>query len=139
LNTTDVNIAALLPHAGSMLLIDRIDAWDAHCIQCCSDSHRKADHPLRAYGHLSALHLIEYGAQAMGLHGGLLKGTVQPGYLAALRNVRLYAETLDNIGGSLHILATAQGKSGEGAIYRLCIRDDQGGLLLEGRATVVHY
>jgi predicted hotdog family 3-hydroxylacyl-ACP dehydratase len=121
-----------------MLLIDRIDAWDAHSISCSSDSHRKADNPLRSHGRLAALHLIEYGAQAMGIHGGLLHGCPQPGYLAAIRNMRLYADTIDTLGGSLRITATALGKSGQGVVYQLMVSDAQGRLLLEGRATVIH-
>jgi predicted hotdog family 3-hydroxylacyl-ACP dehydratase len=138
LNLTKTTIAQLLPHSGDMLLIDRVDAWDEHGIRCSSDSHRRVDHPLRFQGRLSALHLIEYGAQAMGIHGGLLNGGPQPGYLAAIRNARFTLDNLDDVGGSLHIEASALGKNGQGVIYELNIRDAQGRLLLTARATVIH-
>ncbi|MGR8934617.1 MAG: phosphotransferase [Gammaproteobacteria bacterium] len=138
MNITETTIAQLLPHAGDMLLIDRVIAWDERRIRCRSDSHRKSDHPLRLQGRLSALHLIEYGAQAMGIHGGLLQGGARPGYLAAIRNARLGVDHLDAIEGSLHIEAAALGQSDQGAIYQLDIRDAQGRLLLNARATVMH-
>lgn len=138
MNLTKTTIAQLLPHAGDMLLIDRVDAWDERRIRCRSDSHRKPDHPLRLEGQLSALHLIEYGAQAMGIHGGLLQGEARPGYLAAIRNARFMIDHLDAIDGSLYIEALALGQSEQGAIYEFDIRDAQGRLLLNARATVIH-
>jgi predicted hotdog family 3-hydroxylacyl-ACP dehydratase len=128
----------LLPHSGDMLLIDRVDAWDEQSIRCSTDSHRKPDNPLRFQGRLAALHLIEYGAQAMGIHGGLLKGGPQPGYLAAIRNARLTVDTLDDIAGSLYIEALTLGKSEQGVIYEFSARDAQNRLLLIARATVIH-
>ena len=138
LNVKSTEITQLLPHSGDMLLIDRVDAWDEHTIRCSSASHRKATNPLRFHGRLSALNLIEYGAQAMGIHGGLLKGGPQPGYLAAIRNACFNVDNLDDIEGSLQIEATALGKSEHGVIYELNIRDAQGHLLLNARATVIH-
>lgn len=138
MNITKTEIAELLPHSGNMLLIDRVDAWDEHSIRCRSDNHRNPDHPLRMHGHLSALHLVEYGAQAMGIHGALLKGALQAGYLAAVRDVHLMADTLDAVDSSLHIEATALAKSGQGVIYQLHVCDTQHRLLLSARATIIH-
>lgn len=135
---TKAAIADLLPHSGKMLLIDRVDAWNEHSIRCSTDSHHKPDHPLRRNGRLSALHLIEYGAQTMGIHGGLLYGGPQPGYLAAIRDARFMIDDLDDVNGSLHIEATALGKTAQGALYEFTIRGEQGRLLLSARATVVH-
>lgn len=138
MNITKADIAKLLPHSGNMLLIDRVDAWNEHSIRCSSDSHRNPDHPLRMHGRLSALHLIEYGAQAMGIHGGLLKGNSQAGYLAAIRDARLMTDTLDAIDGNLYIEATVLGKSAQGVIYQINICDARNSLLLSARATIIH-
>lgn len=121
-----------------MLFIDRVDSWNEHSIRCSSDSHRDPEHPLRMHGRLSALHLIEYGAQAMGIHGALLNGAPQAGYLAAIRDARLMIDLLDDIDGSLQIEAAMLGQSGQGVIYQIHICDAQHRLLLSARATIIH-
>ncbi|MGH8502676.1 MAG: hypothetical protein ACREVE_09435, partial [Gammaproteobacteria bacterium] len=64
-------IRALIPHAGTMCLLDAVLEWDDESIHCTSETHRAADNPLRREGRLSALHAFEYGAQAVAVHGGL--------------------------------------------------------------------
>jgi len=41
---------------------------------------------------LSAMHLIEYGAQAMAIHRGLLTGKSLQGFLAAVRDANFFIE-----------------------------------------------
>ena len=65
-------IAALIPHSGSMCLVDRVLSWGDDMIRCSSDSHHRSDHPLRRNGRLGAVHLVEYAVQAMAIHGALL-------------------------------------------------------------------
>ncbi len=73
-------IAARIPHAGRMCLLDRVIAWDEDGIVCESDGHRTDDrdrrrdgpHPLVRDGALPATAAIEYAAQAMALHGALI-------------------------------------------------------------------
>ncbi len=65
-------LEALIPHAGAMCLLDTVQNWDDRQIHCRSETHRNVANPLRFEGRLSALHLAEYGAQAMAIHGGLL-------------------------------------------------------------------
>ncbi|MFT4100813.1 MAG: 3-hydroxylacyl-ACP dehydratase, partial [Burkholderiaceae bacterium] len=61
-------IAAILPHRGAMSLLDAVVAVDATRIECLSDSHRRAPHPMAdADGRLGIACAIEYGAQAMAL------------------------------------------------------------------------
>jgi predicted hotdog family 3-hydroxylacyl-ACP dehydratase len=62
---------SLLPHAGNALMIERVVRWDAREIQVATTRHRAADNPLRRDGRLAAVHLAEFAAQAMALHGGL--------------------------------------------------------------------
>ena len=68
-------IQRLIPHQGSMCLLDAVLEWDATRIVCISQSHKATDNPLRLHGHLSPLALIEYGAQAMAIHAALLAKT----------------------------------------------------------------
>jgi predicted hotdog family 3-hydroxylacyl-ACP dehydratase len=101
----------LLPHAGGMCLLDAVERWDAATIHASSAGHARADHPLRGEdGGLHAIHLAEYGAQAMALHGALLDRAagceaVRPGVLVSLRDVRLAVEWVERAGGRLDVHA----------------------------------
>ena len=64
-------ILQLVPHQGDMCLWDAVDAWDGDSIRLRSATHHDPAHPLRSGDRLRALHLCEYGAQAMAVHGGL--------------------------------------------------------------------
>ena len=96
-------IEQLIPHAGSMCLLERVLAFDDSGLHAQSDAHRDPAHPLRREGRLSTLHLCEYGAQAMAVHGGLLaarEGRVAPpGLLVSLRGVELAREFIDELPG----------------------------------------
>ena len=65
-------IARRIPHSGTMCLLDRLEAWDDVAIRCTTGSHARPDNPLRTASGLLAPNLVEYAAQAMALHGGLL-------------------------------------------------------------------
>ena len=65
-------IALRIPHSGSMCLLERLEGWDAESIRCTTTTHSQADNPLRTESGLLAPNAIEYAAQAMALHGGLL-------------------------------------------------------------------
>ena len=95
-NDTPVNkaeIRTLIPHSGSMCLLDSVTEWDDRSINCISNTHRDPANPLRRDGRLSAVHAFEYAAQAAAVHGGLrarsVGVTAPPGYLAALRDAHL--------------------------------------------------
>lgn len=135
---TRAQFAHLIPHAGTMILIDQVSSWSTHHIYCTSRTHLDNDNPLRLNGSLSAMHLIEYGAQSMAIHGGLLSGKSSPGYLAAVRGAHFYINNLDTLTGTLHIKASAELKIENGAVYSFRITDDQDTLLLDARATVIH-
>ena len=133
-------IATLVPHGGAMCLWDEAIEWDAARILVRTQGHRDPAHPLRSGGRLRALHLCEYGAQAMAVHGGLLardQGKVAPpGMLVALRGVALHCERIDDLPGALECEAEVL-IAGEGAQqYRFTIRHG-GTVLAEGRAAVM--
>ncbi|HYN38384.1 MAG TPA: hypothetical protein VES39_03940, partial [Rhodospirillales bacterium] len=54
-------LAMLIPHAGSMCLLDGVLAWDDLSITCIAHTHRVADNPLRQGGRLAGLNAVEYG------------------------------------------------------------------------------
>ncbi len=133
-------LCSLIPHDGSMCLLDGVLEWDAGHIVCESNSHRRDTNPLRNHGRLSALHGVEYAAQAMAVHGGLLAhqaGEVNPpGFLAALREVQLHVERLDDQPAPLRIEAEELMRSGGSFLYEFTI-STAGKILLSGRLTVM--
>ncbi|MDE2079762.1 MAG: hydroxymyristoyl-ACP dehydratase [Burkholderiales bacterium] len=133
-------IAARIPHAGAMCLLDRLLAWDAAHIVCGALSHRDPAHPLRSPAGLLAPCGIEYAAQAMALHGTLsaAPGTPPtPGFLASVRGVRLLRPRLDDVEGELQVRAERIAGDAGQALYGFSLRSAAGALLLEGRATVI--
>src|SRR5215470_1089461 len=133
-------IRTLIPHGGSMCLLDCVIRWDSHSIVCTSNTHCDPDNPLRRDGRLSALHAFEYGAQAAAVHGGLrarsLGATAPPGYLAALRDARLHAERLDDITLPLQIFAKHLVGDGADTVYECRVSAGEA-LIAEGRVTIV--
>lgn len=134
--------APLIPHAGSMCLLDAVLAWDEQTIHAISAGHARADNPLRGPQGLHAMHLAEYGAQAMAVHGGLLaraKGAqaARPGRLVSLRDVNLFEEYVDRLDGQLDVHAECLYADDGGAQYAFRV-EHRGRLLASGRAAVIH-
>jgi predicted hotdog family 3-hydroxylacyl-ACP dehydratase len=131
-------IAARIPHAGRMCLLDRVLDWDERHIRCEAHSHRAADHPLRERGGLPVWAGIEYAAQAAALHGALLLATEKPraGVLGRLRNVRPGCEWLDRIATPLVFAATLLHRDRAGGIYDFEAHGD-GALILQGQFTLM--
>jgi len=133
-------IAARIPHSGSMCLLDGLLGWSADEVRCRASSHHDAAHPLRSPGGLLAPVAIEYAAQAMALHGSLTAetgSTPSAGFLAAARSVNLHVARLDKVPGPLLVTATRLAGAEQQALYHFELHDEQGRLLVDGRATVV--
>lgn len=135
---SEAAIRQLIPHAGAMCLLQTVVEWSATHIVCHTATHRAAGHPLAMAGRLSALHLVEYGAQAMAIHGGLLSasGHAQPGVLVAVREVQLGVDDLAAIAAPLVITATRLLVSAAGSNYQFTAHAD-GQLLGQGRVLVM--
>lgn len=134
--------AHLIPHAGSMCLLDTVRHFDDGTIHALSNSHLRMDHPLRGAHGLHAVHLAEYGAQATAVHGALLarsRGieTARPGRLVSLREFVLNIETLDALPGALDVRAQCLYADESGAQYSFRI-EHAGALLASGRVAVIH-
>ena len=132
------DIAVLVPHAGAMVLLDRVEAWDGGAILCRATSHLDPANPLRRAGRLAACCGLEYAMQAAALHGALRGGGAQPaGYAAALRGVVLHADRLDDPAlGDLRIEARLERQEAAGLIYALLVTAADGTLLVSGRASI---
>ncbi len=131
-------IAALVPHAGAMCLLDQVLAWSADDILCAARSHLDPENPLRRAGRLAALCGLEYALQAAALHGALCCARSQPaGYVASLRAVTLHADRLDDPAhGELRVAATLEQAESGGMLYALCVTAESGAPLVEGRAAI---
>ena len=125
-----------------MRLVDRVVSYDEQRIVCESDSHHAAEHPLADDGALSIVAGLEYGAQAMAIHGGLLASLAQPqldrarhGFLVAASDLRWFVERLDTCASPLTIEAVSELRSDHQVAYRFEIRAADL-TLLTGRASV---
>jgi len=147
-------IAARIPHAGRMCLLDRVIAWDEDGIVCESDGHRTdyrdrrrdGPHPLVRDGALPATAAIEYAAQAMALHGALIgeraataagAAVDEParGFLAGLRSVRLGCRWIPSSGPSLTIRARRFAGDSVQVLYDFDV--EAAGPIAAGRAVVI--
>jgi predicted hotdog family 3-hydroxylacyl-ACP dehydratase len=132
-------IARLVPHAGSMCLLDRVTGWDHDSIRATAAGHRDPANPLRRDGLLPAVCGVEYALQAMAVHGALTgqDGAPQPaGFLASLRNLLLGAERLDDVTEELSIEATALAQEARSFVYSFEVRAASR-LLLSGQAAII--
>lgn len=132
-------IEAHIPHRGAMCLLDGVLEWDDKRIVCRAVSHRDPGNPLRVAGTLPAACGIEYGAQAMAVHGALLAPDRAPlgrGLLASVRSVELRAARLDDVPGVLQVSAERIGGEGEHILYAFSVAGEARELLA-GRAAVV--
>jgi len=132
---------SLIPHRGAMSLLDSVVDWDDTRVHLTAISHTHTDNPLRSDGRLRAVHLCEYGAQAMAVHGGLLaqrEGKVAaPGLLVSLRSVRLHVARVDELPGPLDVHAIKLLDGGASWQYEFRV-EHRGQVLAEGRAAVIH-
>ena len=133
------HIQTLIPHSGAMCLLEAVTAWDEEGIVCVTRTHLDPANPLRRQGRLAILHACEYGAQAAAIHGGLRARaagqTARPGYLAALRDVRWFAEDLAAVNAPLEVAARLVLGDADYCIYAIQI-SAAGQRLAEARITI---
>jgi predicted hotdog family 3-hydroxylacyl-ACP dehydratase len=123
-----------------MCLWESVEDWSASTIRLRSHGHRDPAHPLRRQGRLHAVHLCEYGAQAMAVHGGLVAreggGRARAGLLVALRGVQLHVARIDDLPGPLECQAERLLEAAGSQQYAFRILH-AGEVLAEGRAAVM--
>jgi len=135
----DKRIAELIPHAGTMCLLERVVHWDDSSITVATTTHRNPCHPLATPSGLRAIHLCEYGAQAMAVHGGLsaqARGEpARSGLLVSLRDVALNCDFVHELERELVVEANRLHDSGAAWQYEFRVLH-AGAVLAQGRATV---
>jgi len=132
----------LIPHAGTMCLLDAVLAWDDTTLHAVSGGHARADQPLRGPAGLHAVHLAEYGAQATAVHGALRAraagaGPARPGMLVSLRDVQLAVTYVDPDAGNLHVHVQCLYADDAGAQYLFRVAQADASLAT-GRVAVIH-
>ncbi len=136
---TKVELASLLPHAGAMCLLEGVESWDASTIRCRAVSHRDLANPLRRGAKLDVVAGLEYAAQAMGVHVGLLDGRPPEGgsigYVGSVRDVTFGMDRLDDCPGELTIDAARLFADDRSFMYRFAV-SCHGREILAGRASI---
>jgi predicted hotdog family 3-hydroxylacyl-ACP dehydratase len=121
-------IAGLIPHAGTMCLLDSVVSWDESSIRCVSTRHHAPDNPLRHEERLGISCAIEFAAA--------VSARPRMGYLVSLRDVVFHRARLDDTGATLTIDATRLMGDDTQVAYSFSIASD-GKPLISGRATVM--
>ena len=117
-------IARLLPHDGAMVLLDGVVSCSETGILCRTRSHLDPENPLRRADGLPAPCGVEYGAQAMALHGALRgAAAARPGVLASVRKVHWAVDRLDCLEGELLVRAEVLLADGDRSIYAFALED----------------
>lgn len=136
---TKDELSRFLPHEGAMRLIDRVESWDDTTIQCCTRSHHDSANPLRHGTRLEAVTGLEYAAQAMGVHVGLLNRTRSAdgliGYVGGLRDVVLGVDRLDECPAELTINAMRLFEGDNSFMYQFSISSGDRDIMT-GRASI---
>jgi predicted hotdog family 3-hydroxylacyl-ACP dehydratase len=131
-------LGRLLPHGGSMRLLDAVDAWDEKTIRCTAVTHRDRANPLRHHDILHAIAGLEYAAQAMGAHVALInpdRPDGQLGYLGGIRDLVLDVERLDDITPPLTVDATRMLDGKNSYMYHFVLTVE-GRSIMAGRASI---
>jgi predicted hotdog family 3-hydroxylacyl-ACP dehydratase len=132
-------IARMVPHAGAMCLLDSVVAWDGMRIVCHSDRHHATDNPLRVRDRLSAIHAIEFAAQAMAVHRCLTaEDGARPAYgmLVSVRQCAFSTDRLDAQGSPLVIEATRIASTSDAFTYGFVV-GASGAPIARGRASIL--
>ncbi|HED33709.1 MAG TPA: 3-hydroxylacyl-ACP dehydratase [Gammaproteobacteria bacterium] len=132
-----------------MCLLDSIKSWNKKQILCVVSSHQKENHPLRNSEGLPMTSLIEYGAQAIAVHGCLSadnSSVMKEGYLVALRDIKLAQGWLSDIQSEIEIFAECIYAESGNMIYSILVHaltntdmsdEHEKIILASGRITVM--
>ncbi len=138
---TKSDIEAIIPHAGGMCLLEQVISYTDEEIICRTQSHLDVNNPLKTDGKLSKMHLIEYGAQAIAVHGGLLdlsisNGAPKLGYIASLKLVKW--GSFEPFTDFLEVTATAVMVNDMSKLYEFCVTDAELRNVCSARVMVIH-
>jgi predicted hotdog family 3-hydroxylacyl-ACP dehydratase len=123
-----------------MCLLDCVESWSEDRIVCRATSHRRPDHPLRDRSGLRGSCAIEYGAQAIAAHAGLMgpsgDSKAPIGFLAAVRDIAVAVARLDDVEEPLTIRADVLLRRETGHMYEIAVTAGAQ-VILTGRLSVM--
>jgi predicted hotdog family 3-hydroxylacyl-ACP dehydratase len=123
-----------------MCLLERVLDYDEQFIRLETHTHRSPRNPLRMNDRLRSVHLCEYGAQAMAVHGAVKSQSVgeqaKPGMLVALRSVTFARDYVEDLPGALIVTARCLQASATSLQYQFVITHEDE-VITEGRAAVM--
>ncbi|HET6675231.1 MAG TPA: hypothetical protein VFG71_07815 [Nitrospiraceae bacterium] len=135
-----MDMAGLIPHRGAMCLLDTVLSWNEQEIVCTATSHRRSTNPLRDGAGLRGSCAIEYGAQAIAAHAGLVDATggsrPEAGLLVSVRDVIVSVARLDEMDAMLIVRARVVLKQGRGQVYEITVTAG-GETILTGRISIM--
>lgn len=131
----------MLPHSGSMSLLDTVVEYSSERIKCTATSHRDPQNPLRINGRLSIYSGVEYAAQAMAVHNYLSRATGEvrdpkQGVVAVASKLRAHCSAIDCLSSAVEINVAVVDETGDSALYGFMISSSST-RLLEGRLLVM--
>jgi predicted hotdog family 3-hydroxylacyl-ACP dehydratase len=136
----EIELVDLIPHQGPMCLLDCVESWNEDGIVCRATSHHRPDHPLRDRSGLRGLCAIEYGAQAIAAHAGLMGTSADSkapiGFIAAARDIVVAVARLDDIEEPLTIRADVVLRQGTGHVYEIAVTAGAH-IVLTGRLSII--
>lgn len=127
-----------IPHQGASCLLDHCDAWSEDRLRARMRNPCDPLNPLRRDGRLGPVVAAEIAMQAAALHGALIgRATDRPGYLAALRDIEIFCDTLDRAQyGALLVDVVREHATAEGLVYAFTVASASGVRLVAGTGTV---
>ena len=132
----------LLPHRGNARMLERVSSRDETTIVARTSTHRAEGNPLRRGGRLASVVLIEYGAQAMAMHGALRSRDAglepQSALLVSVRDFTATRDFIDDLPGELEITARVLLVSPTSWQYSFEARHE-GELIASGRVAAMAY
>ena len=122
-----------------MCLLESVEDWNDLTVSCLTTTHRDPRNPLRFKGRLTIAAGLEYAAQAMGVHVGLVNDGGQRarnvGLVGAVRDVVFTTDRLDDLEGQLLVNATRLVQGEQGYMYHFTVAHGNS-KLIEGRASI---
>lgn len=120
-----------LPHAGSMLLIENIIKFDNESLKAKAIIDHLNPTPMHSGEKLGVFSLIEWGAQAVGIHLALssqeLLQNKSTGYISQVVNARIFKRWVDN--GLINIDVQQLIYTTNVTQYRFCISQNNNACL----------
>src|SRR5207248_2335689 len=133
-------IRRLIPHAGTMCLLDSVLGWDDESIVCTTNTHRDEANPLRRDGRLSVSHSLEQGARCPPSHRGLRAraagASAAPCFWGSLRCAHARRPRLDDLASPLEVRAQRLFGDSGNTIYQ-CAVSASGISVAEERVTIM--